>query len=84
MLVNELNFFIKNQEELVRKYRGKTLVIQGDKIIATYDHHAEAYFETIKTHAPGTFAIQRCEPGPEAYTVTIQSAVFQQTAYVTQ
>lgn len=77
MLVNELNFFIRNQEELVKNYRGKVLVIQGDQIIATYGNHVDAYFETIKTHAPGTFAIQHCEAGPEAYTVTIQSAVFQ-------
>ena len=30
----------------------------------------------LKDHAAGTFALQRCEPGTDAYTVTISSTLF--------
>jgi hypothetical protein len=33
----------------------------------------EAYLEAMRRFTPGTFMLQRCEPGPEAYTVTIST-----------
>ncbi len=73
MFKKELRFFIKNQKDLVKKYRGKTLVLQGQKVIGVYENPLEAYIEVQKKHKIGTFMIQLCKPGPEAYTVTISS-----------
>lgn len=71
----ELKFFIKHQEELVEKHSGKFLVIRGESLLGAYDTPLDALRETLKRHAPGTFMIQRCWPGPDAYTVTISSSV---------
>jgi hypothetical protein len=67
----EFNFFVANQGSLVERFGGKTLVIQGETVIGVYDTPLQAYLESQKQHAIGTFMIQSCEPGPEAYTVTL-------------
>jgi len=70
MFDKELQFFIASQDELVRKHQGKVLVIKGQTVIGVYQDALEAYLEAQKEHELGTFMIQPCEPGPEAYTVT--------------
>jgi hypothetical protein len=71
----ELDFFISNQEDLVRDFQGKFLVLKGSKVIGVYPDPLSAYIETQKVHQIGSFMIQPCVPGPEAYTVTISSTV---------
>jgi len=71
MFTKELEFFINNQEQLVRQYKGKVLVIKDDTILGVYSTPLEAYLESQKTHELGTFMIQPCEPGPDAYSVTL-------------
>lgn len=73
MLEKELEFFIANQQKFVSEYRGKFIVIKERAIIGVYDNPLEAYLDTQTKHQLGTFLIQHCEPGPEAYTVTISS-----------
>ena len=75
MLKDELDFFIKNQKKLLKKYKNKFLVIKDQKIIDVYDNPLEAYLNTQKEYELGTFIIQRCIPGKKAYTVSIQSCV---------
>lgn len=74
MFEKELHYFISNQNELVERYKGKVLVIKGLEVIGVYDTALVAYIETQKQHPLGTFMIQACEPGPDAYTVTINSS----------
>jgi len=69
----ELAFFIENQQELVKKHLGKILVISGPKIIGVYTTELEAYVETQKKYPLGSFMLQPCLPGPEAYTTTVTS-----------
>ena len=71
----ELEFFIANQENLVRDYQGKFVAIKGQKILGVYSDAISAYTETQKDYPAGTFMIQPCEPGPTAYTVIITSSV---------
>lgn len=73
MFEQELNYFITNQQRLVKEYPGKVLVIQGDAIIGVYDNALDAYSETKQKHLLGSVMIQPCEPGPDAYSVTISS-----------
>ncbi|MHC1725448.1 MAG: hypothetical protein AB9866_05450 [Syntrophobacteraceae bacterium] len=75
MFSEELNFFITNQERLVREYKGKVLVIKGQAIIGVFSDPLVAYLEVQKEHVPGSFMIQPCEPGPDAYTATIASTI---------
>lgn len=71
MFQDELAFFISHQDELVQKYEGKVLAIRGAELLGVYNDALHAYIETAKQYEPGTFIIQPCQPGPEAYTVTI-------------
>lgn len=73
MLEKELEFFIANQERLVQEYRGKTLVIKDQKVVGVYETPLEAYTASMEKYEPGTFMIQPCTEGTDAYTVTITS-----------
>ena len=73
MLEKELKFFINNQERLVKEHRGKTLVIKDEQVVGVYESPLEAYVESMKKYEPGTFMIQPCNEGADAYTVTITS-----------
>ncbi|SRR5260370_31027070 len=53
MFAQELNFFIRNQDELVRKYLGKALVIKGNELYAVYDTALEAYVQ-LDPKCPGS------------------------------
>jgi hypothetical protein len=80
MFTKELDYFIAHQDELVKKYRDKFLVIIGEKVIGVYDNISEAYWETQKNHELGTFMIQPCKPGKDAYTVTLSTPYLTQAA----
>lgn len=74
MFDKELKFFIKNQTKLVQQYGGQFLVLRGEKVVKAYNTPLEAYTESKKSFKPGTFMIQPCLAGPDAYTVSISSA----------
>jgi hypothetical protein len=69
----ELKYFIAHQDELVAKHRGKVLVIRGENVEGAFGSALEAYLSAKARFDVGTFMIQPCEPGPSAYTVTINS-----------
>lgn len=73
MFEAELDFFKSNQDSLVEKYKGKVLVLRNKEVVGVYSTTLEAYSEAKKSFALGTFMIQPCAPGPEAYTVTIST-----------
>ncbi len=73
MFEKELDFFIANQDDLVSRYFGQILVIKGQEVVGAYRSPLEAYLEASKRFAPGSFAIQPCRPGPDAYTVTVSA-----------
>ncbi len=73
MFEEELDYFITNQQRLVKEHAGKVLVIKGHKIIGVYDSDLDAYSEAKKRGLLGSVMIQPCEAGPDAYTVTISS-----------
>jgi hypothetical protein len=53
---------------LVKLYDGKHLVIKNKKVIGAYDSDAEAIETARKNHQIGTYIVQLCTPGPDAYT----------------
>lgn len=69
----ELAWFIENQARLISEYRGGYLAIRGQEVVGVYSTPLDAYLETQKNFPPGTVMIQRCAPGPDAYTVTVGS-----------
>ncbi len=75
MLKREFDYYLKHQDELVKKYNGKFVVIVGEKVVGAYDTEMEAYLQSKKEHELGTFLIQECTPGDEAYTQVFHSRV---------
>jgi hypothetical protein len=74
-LDREFAYFKAHQEDLVRKFNGRFVVIVGEKVVADYATESEAYTETVKNHLPGTFLIQHCISGENAYSQTYHSRV---------
>lgn len=75
MLDKEFKYYLDNQNELVKKYNHRFLVIKDCKVIGDYESYDKALFETSKTHELGTFLIQECTEGDSAYTQTFHSRV---------
>ena len=69
----ELAFFISHQDDLVKQHGGHVLVIRGEELVGVYETALAAYLDAQKKFEAGTFMIQPCSPGPEAYTVTIHA-----------
>ena len=67
-LSREFRYFIESQDELVKQFQGKVIVIKGCEVIGAYESVTEAVDESAKEHPLGTFLVQRCEPGPQCYT----------------
>jgi hypothetical protein len=75
LLEKEFKYYLDNQDELVKEFNGKFIVIHGLKVVGAYDSELEAIKETSKKYKPGTFLVQKCEPGNSSYTQTYHSRV---------
>lgn len=74
-LEEAFEFYLAHQEELVRRHGGKFVAIKAGAVLGAFDSEIEAIRETVKTHAPGTFLVQKCEAGSEGYTQRFHSRV---------
>ncbi len=74
-LEKEFNFYLEHQEEFVKKYFDKYLVIRDSEIVGIYENEIEAYTESSKKYNLGTFLIQHCLPGENNYKQTFHSRV---------
>ncbi|OGU58184.1 MAG: hypothetical protein A2X64_06890 [Ignavibacteria bacterium GWF2_33_9] len=75
MLKKEFEYYLKEQENFVKQYLGKFLVIKDEEIVGIYNTELQAYSESIKKFELGTFLIQECQPGEENFTQTFRSRV---------
>lgn len=74
-LDKEFHYFKEHQEELVRLYENKFIVIKDEVVVGNYDSEIEAYEAAKKDYPVGTFLIQHCLPGRESYTQSFHSRV---------
>jgi hypothetical protein len=74
-LEKEFKYYLDHQEELVKRYNGKYVVIKNMEVIGAFDSEFEAVQKTAEKHELGTFLVQKCEPGKESYTQTFHSRV---------
>ena len=74
-LKREFDWYIAHQDEIVKQYDGRYVVIKDCKVIGAFDDQASAIAETTKTYALGTFLVQKVEPGSSAYSQTFHSRV---------
>lgn len=73
LLEEEFHYYLQNQDELVKQFDGRYLVIVGQQVVGDYDSFSEAVVEAQKEHALGTFLVQRCSEGKEDYSITYHS-----------
>ena len=73
MLDKDFFWYLAHQDELVEQYNGKHLVIKDRKVVGFYNSISEAYVEGKKKYQLGTFLIQLCTPGEEAYSRTFRT-----------
>lgn len=77
MLEKEFKYYLDNQDELVKKYNHRFIVIIGNDIVGDYPTMDEAFADSIGKYEMGTFLIQECTEGDSAYTQTFHSrAIF--------
>ena len=74
-LQQEFRFYIEHQDEMVKKYDGKFIVIKDGLVLGAFDDELTAVTETRKAHELGTFLVQRVSPGDAAYSQTFHSRV---------
>ena len=74
-LEKEFKYYLEHQDELVKKYNGKFIVIRDCKVIGVFDSELEAVEKTAEKYELGTFLVQKCEAGTESYTQTYHSRV---------
>ena len=75
MLQEEFEYYLENQEELVKKFLNKFLVIKDKTVVGAYDTKGEAYNDATKKFDLGTFIIQHCLPGTLSHTQIFHSQV---------
>ena len=75
MLEKEFKYFVNRHDDLVSLYNGKYLVIKGEAVVGAFDSEIDAYCDAVDKFTLGTFLIQKCTPGNEAYTQTFHSRV---------
>ena len=74
-LNKEFDYYLANQDSLVKLYNGKFVVIKDSRITGAYSTLAIALEEGQKVHDLGTFLVQKVEPGTGAYSQTFHSRV---------
>lgn len=69
----DFQWFIAHQDELMKKFNGKTLAIRDGVVLGAYASAAEA---VARTRRPlREYMIQLCIPGDEAHTVQVYTPV---------
>ncbi len=74
-LAAEFEYYQAHQNELVKRFNGKFVVIKKGTVLGSYPDELTAINETQKSHALGTFLVQKCEPGTESTTQVFHSRV---------
>ncbi|MCQ2183006.1 MAG: hypothetical protein MJY89_06335 [Bacteroidales bacterium] len=66
--IDDLEFFKENQDDLVKRFDGKQLVIRLREVVAAFDSVGEAFDFGCITFGAGNFSLQRCVAGECAYS----------------
>jgi hypothetical protein len=75
MLEKEFKYYLDNQNELLKEYDGRFLVIIDENVVGDYESLEQAYTTSRERYEYGTFLIQLCTEGDEAYTRRFHSRV---------
>ncbi len=76
MLDKEYKYYQDNEDRFLKQYKGKVLVIMGEKVVEIYDDETSAYSSSISKYKLGTFLIQKCVPSEEAVQTFHSRVIF--------
>lgn len=65
----EFEYYRAHQDELVKKYNGKVIALRQHQVVGAFDSYEEAYDNMSQKFELGTFILQLCTPGRDAYTI---------------
>lgn len=68
MIKDLFQYYLRNQDQLLKEYNGKYLVITKDGVAGSYDSEVDGYYAAKEQFGLGNFIIQLCTPGDEAYS----------------
>ena len=69
MLKDQFEYYLSNQNELVKLYAGKVLIITGQKVVGAYDSYDDADNAALEQFGEGTYLLQKCSQGTMDYRV---------------
>ena len=67
-MASELELYIQNQPELVKKYNGQIIALHHGQVEGVFDTKLDALTAMKAKYAPGDFMIIKCTPGDSEYT----------------
>jgi len=68
MIKDLFQYYLRNQDQLLKEYNGKYLVITKDGVAGAFDTEAGAYYDAKEKYGLGQFIVQLCTPGDDAYS----------------
>jgi hypothetical protein len=77
MLKKEFEYYLKNQDDLVKKHYGRYIILKDETVYGDFSSEVEAilYGKNQLGFEMGTFLVQHCMPGKENYTHFFHSRV---------
>lgn len=78
MLDKEFQYYLANQESLVKSHFGRYIIIKDEKVLGDFNSEIEAILFAKKELGLelGSFLVQHCMPGKESYTQLFHSRVY--------
>lgn len=73
-LSKDFHYYLENQQELLKQYEGRYLIIVGCKVVGDYIDMAEAVRESQSRYGLGNFLLQYCSQGNRDYTMTFHNS----------
>lgn len=68
MIQTLFQYYLEHQDELVKLYNGKYLIITADGVKGAFDSMREGYDTALNTYGKGNFMLQLCTEGDGAYS----------------
>lgn len=68
MIQTLFQYYLDHQDELVKQYDGKYLIITADGVKGAFDSMREGYDTALNTYGKGNFMLQLCTEGDGAYS----------------
>lgn len=62
-LKKNFQYYLDHQDELVKKYEGRYLVIKDCQVVGDFGVETDAYFNSVEKYGLGNFMLQLCTKG---------------------